>query len=168
MIELEDIVPRRDYKLLVDWTCSKCRRTTKMIGCILPNEPLYNKHDEYNRLSLVSWEDILHKSCLCGNIEKPTRRCSRCDQLHNFDAFGCRDCDDRIKQILTLEEDYAEFKERIRKLKRKKEDATELEYELRQIALKLDELDVIPCTQCGIIWINEGENSCKECIDNAK
>lgn len=165
MIELEDIVPRRDYKLLVDWNCSKCGKLTQMMGTILPNEPLYQHNDQYGKLSLVSWEDILHKKCKCGQIEKPTRKCSRCNSQYNFDAFGCKPCDDRIKQILTLEEDILEIKDRIRIAKRRKEDLIELEYDLKSTTDKLYKLDVIPCTVCGKIWLSRGE-FCKVCAKN--
>lgn len=162
MIELEDIVPRRDYKLALDWNCSKCGCYTKMLGCILPNEPPYKHHDQYGRDSLVTWDDLLHKNCRCGNIEKPVKKCSRCGLTHNFDSFGCKPCDDRIKQILILEEDCIEFKDRIRKLKRRKDDTTQLEYELNEILKKLNSLDVIACTQCGVIWLSRGQ-ICRKC-----
>lgn len=162
-IEFEDIVPRRDYKLKIDWKCHDClpefqEKKVHLIGKSLPGE--YSSDQK-----IITWDDIVHIKCQFNHVTRPKRRCSRCGNIVPFDALKCPPCDERVKNILNYEEQLNELIEEIRKARRKKEDVEERLQQAENLKLQLAYLGVHACVDCGFIWINIDESRCKECAE---
>ncbi len=160
MIELEDIVPRRDYKLKVDWNCSECPKDfqgkrVQICGIILPGEFASDQKQ-------ISWDDLFHIKCLNNHITRPERYCTKCGNRVPYEAHNCPPCERRIIDMLLFEEQIETIKEDIRLLKRTKADYTEELNRINQIKQQLISLKFHPCEECGK-WINEDQRICNDC-----
>ena len=75
-MELEDIVARRNYKFIIDWSCDDCGKPTQIHGVSLEGEPSFGKVS-------ITWNEIIHKKCIEGHLNVPVRTCTGCSESMN-------------------------------------------------------------------------------------
>ncbi len=156
MIELEDIVARKNYKFKIDWSCDTCGKDTFIYGVSLKGEPSYGKHQ-------ITWNEIIHKKCNVGHMSIPVRTCTRCNKVYDFEETSCKDCDSVIYQMLSLELEYVELTQSIRKMKRKKQEIRAEEIRLSEVIHMLEYLGYKPCDSCNKVTVGIGETECNNC-----
>ena len=159
MAELEEVYKRKHYKLPIDWRCSKCEQHCRMIGKLLGEDP--------NPEGGLTWEDILQKHCeKCQWTQRPTRKCSYCDAVYDFDSYGCKNCDLLISTMIDLEEEYNELHEDLRIAKRKKTPTESIETTISNIFSDLINMPAKCCDVCKRYWLITVENfTCNKCLD---
>ena len=113
MAELEDIIPRRDYKLLphLHKKCVKCG----------------------SYLFLLSHHDTI--SQWCGKHINPIKRsCSYCGKLFNYDELDCDVCDLEIEALADAEVGVERNEKTIRKINRKykRGEIAEIDYQTQK------------------------------------
>ena len=101
MVELEDIVKRRDYKLKPYFlkNCKKC-----------PS----------NYLTLMRHDNTIGQWCSnCRSIFNISRVCTFCNQLYDFDDMECIECEKIITEIAAFEVCIEDNEKTLRRLSRK-------------------------------------------------
>ena len=101
MVELEDLVARRDYALkpLLRKTC-KCGRT----------------------LGLLQSQSTIKQMCsdsYCRKIYPINRKCTFCDTVYDYDEMECKVCDVELTKLTDAEVTLEDNQKLIRRSKRK-------------------------------------------------
>lgn len=153
-MELEEIVARRNYKFIIDWTCDDCGRPTQIHGISLEGEPSFGKVS-------ITWNEIIHKKCSKGHLNVPVRTCTGCETTYEFEEITCEKCDKKIIEMLELEQQYNELTISIRKLTRKKQETRAEEISLSEVNAKIKYIGYKPCNLCDKVLTQD--NKCTDC-----
>lgn len=154
MIQLEEIVTRKNYRLKVDWSCDTCGGKTDIFGITFKGEKEYGSHR-------ITWNDIIHKKCSKNHWSIPTRVCTRCKAEYSFEESLCIGCDKVIESMLILEQEYVDLKINIKKLQRRKQEIRSQEIRLSEVTNQLNYIGYKPCSICDEVMAEA--NKCKEC-----
>ena len=127
MAELEEVIPRRDYKLQPQLRkkCTKC-------GGIL---------------TLLSHNATLSQWCnSCRIIFNIQRACSYCDKVYEYDNLDCKICDIEIEALADAEGGVERNEKTIRRINRKykRGEISEIDYQTQK-ELSKEEIEL--CTK---------------------
>jgi len=128
VVELEDLVARRDYALkpLIRKTC-KCGRTL-------------------NLLQSQSTIKLICNDSYCRKIYPIMRKCTYCHTLYDYDEVECKVCDIELTKLTDAEVTVEDNQKLIRRSKRKFKESKLTKQECNDI-IKKAEVQMVICVE---------------------
>ena len=88
MVELEDVVPRLDYKLEYIFGCPEPGCGKKCT--------IYLHRDEYD---LQHNRSNIKQKCYDGHISRPYKKCSKCGNNYEIEVDTCINCEKHVRHV---------------------------------------------------------------------
>lgn len=123
VLELEDIIKRRDYRLKYEWGCFECKPSHKM--WYWTRIFLTRTTDEYER-----GDSNIKQICLKGHVTKPFKICTKCRKQYSAEYSKCAVCEKHVIKKTQLEVEIETDQKLINRLKSqlKKKKITKQQY----------------------------------------
>lgn len=131
MVELEDLVKRRDYRLKYSWGCTICYPKKMWDWTTIF---LYRTDEEFER-----GESYIKQVCLNGHVTKPMRFCTKCGETYTDTNIRiCPTCEPHVIKVAEIE---VQIEEKHREKNRLKSHLKKHKIEKDQYYLSIENLD---------------------------
>lgn len=95
-VDIEEIAPRRNYRLAYIFGCMSCQNTSYET---LPVTIFLFRTEKDLRLM----KNNIYQRCVLNHITRPHKKCTKCNKEHSVDDIVCMECETIVADIAKWE-----------------------------------------------------------------